>query len=461
MRFQLTPESRQTLVRVALILMEAMWIYALVAFLVALTVGGGKPSFLGVLFVVGGSFTISRFLQGTDLSLGLLRIWGAALSLLIFYAVVRVDFFGDWRFWDFTWADVFFSKSESTINADPAPFIGVPLLFVFWIRGVLHGQDSLTFEDVLGSFAIGVGVVAGVEVFGSFLDDLPRGVELIAVPYIAVGLLTIGLMQAARARDAIETEALPAWLLAIGGAVLLLTLFSLLFVVIDFSTAQTGLGYIAFGIGWVFAGIFYIVAWPLIKFVEGVFWIIQSLANLNANPEPPPPLETGAEENDPFRERDSILPDWVGNVIRYLSAAGVIAAIIIGMALLFTRYKRRVAPGDLKESTYSEGRLAADLSDLLGSVFGRFRGRTGPSRVSEPVRRLYFEMLAAGEARGVERKPVDTPLELSPRLESTFAAATPREITGLFDDVRYGSHEPAEADVQRLRDDWERLNGRT
>ena len=163
----MTQESRQTLVRASLVLMETMWVYALVAFLVALTVGGGKPSFLGVLFIVGGSFAISRFLQGTDLSLGILRIWGAALSILVFYAMVRIDFFGDWRLWDFSWADAFFNHSEATIRGDSAPFIAVPLLLIVWVRGVLRGQESVMFEDVLGSFAIGVVVVAVVEVFGS------------------------------------------------------------------------------------------------------------------------------------------------------------------------------------------------------------------------------------------------------------------------------------------------------
>jgi hypothetical protein len=455
-----TQEWRQTLVRASLVLMEALWIYALVAFLVALTVGVGKPSFIGVLIIVAGSYGISRFLEGTDLSLGVLRIWGVVLSVLVFYAVVRVDFFGDWRFWDFGWADVFFNNSERTIRNDSAIFIGGPLLFAVWVRGVLHGQQSLMFEDVLGSFAIGVAVVAGVEVFGTFVDDLPRGVELVAIPYIAVGLLTIGLTHASRARDAVEHEALPAWLLAIGGAVAALTVFSLLFVLIDFDTARKGLEYTAYGIGWVFAGIFALVAWPLIKILEGIFWVIKEFASLNANPEPAQPVDTGGEQNQPPREPSNILPDWVEMLVRILAAFGVISAIVVGLALLFTRYRHRPPPGELKESVYNEGRLAADLSDFLGSMLGRFRPRgSGAARVTEPVRRLYFEMLAAGEARGVQRQPADTPLDLSPRLQTTFASATPGEITGLFDDVRYGERLPAEAEVRRLREEWERLRG--
>jgi hypothetical protein len=93
-------------------------------------------------------------------------------------------------------------------------------------------------------------------------------------------------------------------------------------------------------------------------------------------------------------------------------------------------------------------------------MLGRFRPRGGGvARVTEPVRRLYFEMLSAGEARGVQRPPADTPLDLSPRLQTTFASGTPGEITGLFHDVRYGERLPPEAEVRRLREEWERLRG--
>ena len=264
------------------------------------------------------------------------------------------------------------------------------------------------------------------------------------MPYIAVGLLAIGLTHAARARDAVEHGALPAWLLAIGGAVAALMVFSLLFVLIDFSTAQKGMEYTLYGIGWVFAGIFYVAAWPVIKILEGIFWFIKWLADLNANPEPAQPLEPAARTPTPW-SRETPLAGLgrdagpvPGSRRRDRGAGHRVGALVHALP-------PQDGPGRPEGVDLQEGRLASDLGDLLGSLLGRFRSRCGPARVSEPVRRLYFDMLAAGEARGVERKPVETPLELSPRLETTFAAATPREITGLFDDVRYGAHEPSEA----------------
>lgn len=455
-------EWRGPVVRGALVLMEAIWVYAIVALAVALTVGGGKPTFFGVLFVTGGAFTISRLLQGSVLSLGLLRFWGATLSLLLFYAVVRIDFYGNFALWDFHWLDQLINHTHQALAKDSegsTAVIGVPLLVVFWVRGILTGQQSITFDDVLSSFAFGVVVVAGVLVVGSFVDELPGGVQYIAVPYMAVGLLAVGLTHAARANDSASNQFMPAWMLAIGGVIGLMALIALLFVVIDFDAARDGLAFVGYGIAWVLAGVVYIVAWPVIKILEGIFWLMSFVAGglyQNDFPEPQPLPDTPTAE--PQEAGDSILPDWVRLLVRYGIAGALIMTVIVVTGVLFQRYRRLAEPDEQKESVYQEGRLTTDLGNLLGSVFGRRRGGR-VARVTEPARRLYFDMLAAAERRGVTRAPVDTPLELAPRLEVTFRSETPAEITGLFDDVRYGGLEPSAEEVQRLRAQLEGLQG--
>jgi len=454
---------RGPVVRAALVLMEALWIYALVALLVALTVGGGKPTFLGVLVLVGGAFTISRVLQGSLMSIGLLRFWGATLSLLLFYAVVRADFYGNFALWDFHWLNQLINHTHQALAKDSpgaTAVIGVPLLVVFWVRGILSGQQSTTFDDVLSSFATGVIVVAGVLVAGSFVDELPGGVQLIAVPYIAVGLLALGLTQAARANDSAVNQFMPAWMLAIGGVIGLMALIALLFVVIDFGTAREGLGHLAYAIAWVGAGIVYILAWPVIKLLEGIFWLLSFAAGGLYQSEFPTPQDVPqGSPIEPTDQGENVLPGWLRLMVRYGIAGVLILAAVIATGILFQRFQRRPEDGEQKESVYQEGRLAADLSNLFGSVFGRRRGGGRVSRATEPVRRLYFDMLAVAERRGVERRPVETPLELAPRLETAFHSVTPAEITGLFDDVRYGGREPSAEEVQRLRAQWEGLQG--
>jgi hypothetical protein len=452
---------RSPLVRGSLILMETLWVYALAAFVVAATVGGGKPTLIGVLVVVGGSFTLSRLLQGSVMSLTAIRIIGATLSLLIFYAVVRIDFYGNFAMWDFHWLDRLVNNTHAALGTETkgaTAIIGVPLLMIFWFRGILAGQQTTTFEDVLSSFAVGFGVIAVVLVFGSLLDDLPRGVELVAVPYVAVGLMALGLQHAAQASDSFEREFTPVWLVAIIGAVAAMALIALIFVLIDFGLIRDGLLAVGYGIAWVAAGILAIISWPIIKILEGIFWLFDKIANLQPHQEPPPEVGPAGDRVGDQSGQGTDLPMWVDHLVRYTMASIIGVTLVIITAVLFQRFQKRPVTTDGRESVYSEGRLGADLGNLFNSIFRRGGGSHVP-RSNEPVRRLYFEMLAAAEARGVERRPTETPLDLAPRLQSTFRSETPGEITGLFDDVRYGAVEADEAEVRRLRTQWEGLQG--
>jgi hypothetical protein len=73
------------------------------------------------------------------------------------------------------------------------------------------------------------------------------------------------------------------------------------------------------------------------------------------------------------------------------------------------------------------------------------------------VRRLYFDVLDDAENRGLHRAPAQTPDEFAPALDGRFHAATPGEITSAFDEARYGARVRPDAEVRRLREDWERL----
>jgi uncharacterized protein DUF4129 len=448
------------IVRGSLLLMESLWVYALVAWLIAITVEGDRPTLLGVAVVVFASFAISRALQNSELSLGILRFWGAFLSIIVFYAIVRYDFYGDLRLWDFTFLDDLFNDTDATLEAAKTAVIGVPLLWAFWMRGVLRGQQSITFDDVLHSFATGLVIVAVVSLFAGIDEDLPRAVDFVAIPYIAVGLLALGLAHTSRTSDQFERGFANEWLLVAGGGLAAMAVVALLFVIIDYDTARDGLEAAGRGIGYVVAGIFYVVLWPILKIVELGFEGLRWLMSLWGGQQQEPIQDEFGEIPDP-REREGetdSIPGWVEMIIRVVVAGGLVAVVLLGTAMLFSRFRKATGAEGVRESTYSEGRLGQDLGDMLNSFFGRFLGRSRQAQgQTEPVRRLYFEMLDAAADRGVERRPMETPLELAPRLTRTFNAPAPAEITRVFDDVRYGAIPPSEEEVRRLRDEWERL----
>jgi hypothetical protein len=448
---------RPAITRTALLLMESLWVYAFVAFFVAAIADGGRPSPLGAAAVVFASFAISRLLQLSELALGVVRIWGIFLSFLIFYAVIRIDFFGDWRLWDFSWADSLFFNTEATVRQRVDAAFGVPALWGFWVRGVLRGQQRTGFDDVIGSFAVGVCVIAFVELFAAGTSDVPRAVAVVPVPFVAIGLLAIALSHAARSEDEFSRSFAPTWIVAVGGAVVLLAGVALLFVLVDYSWAAGRLGDLVEAIGWVVAQVFYYVTLPILWVIEqmfiGISYLVDELWGAQRRTELTPAEEEQEQQEQPEPKQ---LPAWAQLLSRILIGGAIVTALIVGTALMFRRYVRRSAPEGVKESIYSEGRLAMDLGNMLGSLLGRLRPNLhfgGPQL--DPARRLYFDVLKAAGERGVERRSGETPLELSPRLEREFAAETPQRITQVFDDVRYGALPPPAEEVQRLRLEWE------
>ncbi len=454
----MNPNWRRPLTQGSLLLMEALWSYALVAFFVALTVGGGKPTVFGVGAIVLFSFAMSRLLQGSAMGLLPVRIWGTLLSLLLFYAIVRVDFFGDWRFWNFSWADALFNHTEATLNDKANAVIAIPVLWLLWMRGVIRGQQSLIFEEVVNSFALGIVVIGIVELFGPAVHA-PASVGHVAVPYIAVGLLTIAFAHAMRSENEFGRSFGGTWIAAVGGAVVLIGLVSLIFVILDLGTLKDALQSGSLATTKALVHFFSFLAWPFEQFInglyKGLYWFFHSVfggtkpdrqAQQQANATPTP---------DPNQHPTGSPPHWLDLLVRIGFASSIIVTLVFFSWVMFMRYAKRAKPGEVKESTYQEGRLASDLGDMLGSLFGRFRPNIRFGSDQDPIRRLYFDMLSAAADRGVERRPPETPNELSPRLGQTFKVDVPNRITTSFDDSRYGGLSIPDAEVKRLREEWE------
>jgi hypothetical protein len=380
------------------------------------------------------------------------------LSFLIFYAIARVDFYGDWRLWDFTFADQVFNNTEETLRDDAKAVVGIPLLWFFWLRGIGRGQEHMGFEAVLQSFAVGIVIVAVVEVFaeGAGAPDLVR---YIPVPYVAVGLVAISLAHAARSEDQFGRSFGPTWLIAIASAILPIGVFALLFLVFDLGDVLDAGGSGVTTISDLLLDVLAIIIWPFVKLIELVFIGMREFIEMLTTPDQRQ-AEQELQQNQPEEEErpeGDTRPEWLRLLMRVMTAGGIIGFVIWGTWFAFRRFQKRGQEQAVRESTYQEGRLAADLGDFLGSLFGRLRPRFGGAENMDATQRLYFDLLAAGVARGVERRPPETPLELSPRLDRAFASDTPEQITLLFDDARYGGLSPPDAEVERLRQELEAL----
>jgi hypothetical protein len=97
---------------------------------------------------------------------------------------------------------------------------------------------------------------------------------------------------------------------------------------------------------------------------------------------------------------------------------------------------------------------------MLGALGQRFRReRSAPNAVA--IRRLYFEMLAAGEERGLARPISATPTRFAPALDASFGSDVASKISAAFVESRYGERSIDDARVRRLREEWRAASGRT
>lgn len=466
---------RQPVTRASLLLMESIWTFAIVAFFIGLFSEGGEPSLIGVFMVVGVSFAISRAFQSSDLSLGVVRLWGTLLSFLLFYMIVRVEFFGDWRFWDFGWANDLFFRAEETLRDRPQAVVGIPLLWGFWLRGLMRGQQQLGWDNVLGTFAIGVLIMAFVLAVGG-ATNMSAAVGRLAIPYVAIGLIAISLAHASRAEDESGKPFTRTWLAAIGGSIVALAIVAAVLSIFDLGTVtEGGRAFVRSFEGPAGTALYYIglpLAIVFEYFFLGFRWLVYLILG-EPNPQPPQAIDemqqcitslrgAGLSVEEATRRCTQDAPDprglpaWLDTTFRVMGASIVILFIGLVTALMFARFRKRETPSELKESLYQEGRLAADLGGLLNSFLGRFRPNLHLRRdQADAVRRLYHEMVDDASHSGLVRRPGQTPLEFAPRLDAHYRVPTPHKITDAFDEVRYGAHEFREEDVRRLREEWE------
>jgi hypothetical protein len=190
----------------------------------------------------------------------------------------------------------------------------------------------------------------------------------------------------------------------------------------------------------------------VIEFIVRGFLNLLGFDPNNLRPEPPQEAEPLPDSE---RGGGADLPGWAVWIGRAFAGMTFLAIALAGLYYTFSRFQKRKTPETVKESTYTEGRLGADLGNFLGAILGRLRPSFSFGE-SEPVRRLYYDMLDEASHRGIQRRDSQTPLELAPAIDQAFGTRVPDRITDMFDDARYGGITPAPDDVRRLRDEWDR-----
>jgi hypothetical protein len=145
----------------------------------------------------------------------------------------------------------------------------------------------------------------------------------------------------------------------------------------------------------------------------------------------------GLPEGDapPFPEFTAAPPPWLGLVLSLVIAL-IIAGVVVGLVLFVVR-RRRPPETALQE-------LARSAQDALDALHGG-------ADVKNTVIRCYLEMSqVVRERRGLQRHADMTPHEFQAELEKAGLPDEPvRQLTRLFEDVRYGDRPASEREGQQ------------
>ncbi len=198
-------------------------------------------------------------------------------------------------------------------------------------------------------------------------------------------------------------------------------------------------------------------------------WLARELSHAGTAKQRPLQASTGRPGLPPRAVVHVSIPGWAR--LAALAVAAVVGAAVVAVLLralfpLWLRLRRISLPvpgsrADESDSLFSWSHLLAQLRAALAAFFSRFRRtRSGPppaaggwaERAAGPadVRAHYRSMLTAARAVGQGRAGSETPLELERRLAAGRAAPVAgslRQLTELYDTVRYGEQPPGDAEL--------------
>lgn len=436
------------------IVAEAGWVFVGADLLAEGVAQGPAPAFATLLAAAGLAYCLAAILSRLELSRRVAALTGVVGSVLLVYALARLEYAHDLALQDFQWlGDAVARPDEAMQGKGWLPF-GVLVIAATWVRSSMRALAGFSFVSVFRSVSVGIPVVLLAALASDALADTALSAALI--PVAAANLLALALAHATRAeRQAEMTAGVEAMVAA--GVVLGIVVAALVLGVAGVNVGP-GLRPLADAAAAVIAVAAYAVSLP-------VFFLIYGLLRLGL-------LVSGRSEKDIAETldlandnlRDALIrpqvagegggPDWLGIAVR---AMQVIIAAAVLVAVMFWVYRRLASRprGDRgqRDSTFTEASLLRDLKAAASALLG-LRPHVAVPAHHRPIARLYFDVLAEAHRRGVAEDPARTPIELIPELVVTFNSTAPREIAGRFAAFAYGRLEPPDEETARLREEW-------
>ncbi len=457
------PLRQDRVVLAAHVVAESAWVFALAGIVGTLAGFDSSPlSWYGVVGILGLSVFLSRLTPREGEKVEVLYALMAVLGLAVVYVSValhvepgqvRPTWFIDWL-----------------INDAPGGYtsrgvFGAILGAILWWRGTRVASNEFPTDDLSFTFRVGMLVLVAALIY-----DLNTEQSLSTFPmvFLFFGSSLIGLSTGHLLEESQHSAGERTWPKAIGATVAAITAFGLLVALINRGVltflakpATAALDALARGLLW---GIIAPIAFA---FDVVIGWLISLLGIFEGEQEQPQEEEINPEIQgflETLQEEQEAASEGFALVLQIIEW-GLVAVIVVIVALLLSRAFRRLLRGRDRETEGQRDSVAQDANPvgdvaklalrLVPDVLKRpqrkgYRVPDGPPGIVEAFR-LYYDMLDTAEEHGITRRKHDTPTEFQGRLEETFPGDVVGPSTESFNLAIYADVPSDSSVIQRLR----------
>jgi hypothetical protein len=471
----------------AVILMESFWVYPWLAWVgtwPAFAASRPVLSLASVIITLAVSLLATRLALRQPWSLWRVRATVVVSGLVVILLVLAVDYRTDYVFLSGSWFG-YASHTLGTAFTNMQTFVlAIPVLLYLWWRGIVLGQTTSYFRDIYRTFVLGMLALIVLIIFwqisASSESFTKPGAEVgwYIMAFFFFGLVSIAvshfyLMRRSMPREEAQLTSvwrwLPIMLGVIGGVVLVGFGVASIFSPSLFDSIGHGFNaighFLGTALGYILWPIIFVFEW-LVKFLIFLLNLLRGTPEQSAN-------ATGNATQPPFPEViPKELPPWVTEAIKWFVAAVIIGLVIFFLARAVSRMRQRRGRDEIEEiheSLWSWKGLRDDLKELLGMLGNRFKRRPAAAGYSfdedatgrMDIREIYRHVLWEGNRSGIPRRRHETPREYSGRMMRSVpeGESSLKDITGEYEDVRYGEINIPEEQVDEANRLWQTLKG--
>jgi len=477
---------------VAVILMEAFWVYPwllLIRRWQILTIQQPPLSMASVIFLLGISFITTRFLLRQKWSLWQIQLCTVTCALLAIFIVLRVQYGGGFPLLSGQWflhiGRILLDIFQNLHSIPIALVVGAYL----WWRGISRGRSPLSTNTIYTSFLVGIAALVLLIIVWRFvygagsLESLASTVAPYVAAFFFFGLssLALGNLHAIQQRTPPEETVRLSnrrWLPILFGIVIGIVLVGIGISSIFSPEFVALLGRFFGSVLDVLREVFRYLLYPLEYVAAGLYYVLRFIINLIRGGRPLEPFQTPEffeMEELPAAAETQGISEIVIMAMKWTLFAVIAVVVLFLLARAISCYRTARARADVdevNESLWSWEGFTADLRLFFRMLLGRFRRRRKEAVQSVPIpdwyteseevegtldiREIYKRMLWQASYLGMARHSYETPYEYTSRLVQSVPDGTQQlgELTDIYVGIRYGEVEARKRQVSRANRLW-------